>query len=233
VRGFFSRFRILPGISVFFLFRTKTNSSAFPKLFCASMGCLHSALICVLDSTTIQESAAAANCCHCQWPWGCENQPDGVGWLVHACPPIFYSVALITSPVPTNWYTRDLWKLSKCYLATVTQLFFGSVHFAILKQKNTKSHDNVTHRLSPVLHQNVSLNLPYLDAISNNTRQELSSFIRRKTVVNVKLRCFQNTQKLQSWFSVKDRQTLLNRYSVVNTLTWSSGASTSGKRNAI
>jgi len=49
------------------------------------MECLHSALVCVLESTTIQESAAAANCCHCQWPRGCENQPDDLGWLAHAC----------------------------------------------------------------------------------------------------------------------------------------------------
>ena len=30
-----------------------------------------------------------------------------------------------------------------------------------------------------------------------------------------KLRCFQNIRKLQSWFSVKHRQALLNRYNVV------------------
>jgi len=28
------------------------------------MGCLHSALVCVLESVKIHESAAAANCCH-------------------------------------------------------------------------------------------------------------------------------------------------------------------------
>jgi len=36
----------------------------------------------------------------------------------------------------------------------------------------------------------ISLQLPYLGSISNNIRQELSSFIRHKAVVNVKLRCF-------------------------------------------
>jgi len=43
-------------------------------------------------------------------------------------------------------------------------------------------------------------------------RQELTSFIKHKAVVNVKLRCFQSTRKLQSWFSVKGRQALLNRF---------------------
>jgi len=61
----------------------------------------------------------------------------------------------------------------------------------------------------------ISLQLPYLGSISNNIRQELSSFIRHKAVVNVKLRCFQSTRKLQSWFSVKDRHALLNRFNVV------------------
>jgi len=36
----------------------------------------------------------------------------------------------------------------------------------------------------------ISLQLPYLGSISNNIRQEISSFIRHKAVVNVKLRCF-------------------------------------------
>jgi len=49
----------------------------------------------------------------------------------------------------------------------------------------------------------ISLQLPYLGSISNNIRQELSSFIRHKAVVNVKLRCFSSTRKLQSWFSIK------------------------------
>ena len=72
-------------------------------------------------------------------------------------------------------------------------------------------------------------------AISNNIRRELSSFIRHKAAVNVKLRCFQNTRKLQSWFSVKDQQALLNRFNVVYKLTCSCGASYIGQtqRNII
>jgi len=79
------------------------------------------------------------------------------------------------------------------------------------------------------------LQLPYLGSISNNIRQELSSFIRHKAVVNVKLHCFQSTRKLQRWFSVKDRQALLNRFNVVYKLTCSCGASYIGQtqRNLI
>ena len=53
--------------------------------------------------------------------------------------------------------------------------------------------------------------------------------------MNVKLRCFQSTRKLQSWFSVKDRQALLNRFNVVYKLTCSCGASYIGQtqRNLI
>jgi len=53
--------------------------------------------------------------------------------------------------------------------------------------------------------------------------------------VNVKLRCFQSTRKLQSWFSIKDRQALLNRLNIVYKLTWSCGASYTGQtqRNLI
>ena len=61
----------------------------------------------------------------------------------------------------------------------------------------------------------ISLQLPYLGSVSNNIRQELSSFIRHRTVVNVKLHCFQNTRKLQSWYSIKDWQALHNCYDVV------------------
>jgi len=46
----------------------------------------------------------------------------------------------------------------------------------------------------------ISLQLLCLGSISNDIRQELSSFIRHKAVVNVKLSCFQSTRKLQSWF---------------------------------
>jgi len=81
----------------------------------------------------------------------------------------------------------------------------------------------------------ISLQLPYLGSISNNIRQELSSFIRHKAVLNVNLRCFQSTRKLQSWFSVKDRQALLNRFNVVYKLTCSCGVSYIGQtqRNLI
>jgi len=42
------------------------------------MGCLHSALVCVLESIKIQESAAAASC-PCQWARGWESQPNDLG----------------------------------------------------------------------------------------------------------------------------------------------------------
>ena len=53
--------------------------------------------------------------------------------------------------------------------------------------------------------------------------------------MNVKLRCFQSTRKLQSCFSVKDRQALLNWFNVVYKLTCSCGASYIGQtqRNLI
>ena len=53
--------------------------------------------------------------------------------------------------------------------------------------------------------------------------------------MNVKLRCFQSTRKLQSWFSIKDRQALPNRFNVVYKLTCSCGASYIGQtqRNLI
>ena len=81
----------------------------------------------------------------------------------------------------------------------------------------------------------ISLQLPYLGSISNNKRQKLSSLIRHKAVVNVKPRYFQSTRKLQSWFSIKDRQAFLNRFNVVYKLTWSCGASYIGQtqRNLI
>jgi len=75
----------------------------------------------------------------------------------------------------------------------------------------------------------ISLQLPYLGSVPNNIRQEPSSFIRHKGVVNVKLRCFQSTRKLQSWFSIKDRKALLNRFNVMYKLTCSCGASYIGQ----
>ena len=53
--------------------------------------------------------------------------------------------------------------------------------------------------------------------------------------MNVKLRCYQSTRKLQSWFSIKDRQALLNRFNIVYKLTCSCGASYIGQtqRNLI
>ena len=71
----------------------------------------------------------------------------------------------------------------------------------------------------------ISLQLPYSGSVSNIIRQEFSSFIRHKAVVNVKLRCFQNTRNLQSWFLIKDRQALLNRFNVAYRLTCSCGPS--------
>jgi len=46
----------------------------------------------------------------------------------------------------------------------------------------------------------------------------------------VKLRCFQSTRKLQSWFSIKDRQALPNRFNAVYKLTCSCGASYIGQK---
>ena len=60
-------------------------------------------------------------------------------------------------------------------------------------------------------------------------RQEFSSFIRHKAVVNVKLRCFQNIRKLQSRFSVRTDKF----YSIVYRLTCSCGASYIGQRRRI
>ena len=53
--------------------------------------------------------------------------------------------------------------------------------------------------------------------------------------MNAKLRCLQSTRKLQSWFSVKDRQALLNWFNVVYKLTCSCVASYIGQtqRNLI
>ena len=48
--------------------------------------------------------------------------------------------------------------------------------------------------------------------------------------MNMKLRCFQSTRKLQSWFSVKERQALLNRLNIVYKLTCSCGASYIGQK---
>ena len=65
----------------------------------------------------------------------------------------------------------------------------------------------------------ISLQLPHLGSVPNNIRQEFSSFVRHKAVVNEKLRCFQNTRKVKSKFSIKDQQALQNRFNVVNKLT--------------
>jgi len=42
-----------------------------------------------------------------------------------------------------------------------------------------------------------------LEFTSNNIRQELSFFVKHNAAETVQVRCFQNSQKLQSWFSVK------------------------------
>ena len=117
----------------------------------------------------------------------------------------------------------------------VPQQFFGPLHSAVLKQKIWCHATTWCTDWTPPSPKYISLQLPYLDSISNNIRQELSSFIRHKAVVKVKLRCFHSTQKLQSWFSIKDRQVLLNRFNVVYKLTCSCGASYIGQtqRNLI
>ena len=80
--------------------------------------------------------------------------------------------------------------------------------------------------------QFMTILLSWAVAFKNNLPPSL---IRHKAVVNVKLRCFQSTRKLQSWISVKDRQALLNRFNVVYKLTCSCGASYIGQtqRNLI
>ena len=56
-----------------------------------------------------------------------------------------------------------------------------------------------------------------------------SAALQDTRLVNVKLRCFQSTRKFQRWFSIKDRQALLNRFNVVYKLTCSCGASYIGQ----
>ena len=41
-----------------------------------------------------------------------------------------YSAVLMTLPVPTNWYTRNLWILSECSLATGTPTIFWTAAFS-------------------------------------------------------------------------------------------------------
>ena len=98
------------------------------------------------------------------------------------------------------------------------------------------SRNNVVHRLNPLphpnmFHHNYRIWVLYLITYDRNS----AAFIRHKAVVNVKLRCFQSTRKLQRWFSVKDRQALLNQFNVVYKLTCSCGASYIGQtqRNLI
>ena len=95
---------------------------------------------------------------------------------------------------------------------------FLSRKYVVTQQRDTSAEPSPSPKY-------ISLQLPYLGSISNNIRQELSSFIRHKAVANVKPRCLQSTRKLQSWFSIKDRQALLNRFNVVYKLTCSCGAS--------
>jgi len=102
--------------------------------------------------------------------------------------------------------------------------FFDRCILQSLNRKHGVTRQCGSPAVPPPSLKHISLQLPYLGSVSSNIRQELSSFVRRKAVVNVKLRCFENTQKLQSWFSVKDRQVLLNRFNVVYNLTCSCGA---------
>ena len=62
----------------------------------------------------------------------------------------FYSTALMTSPVPTNWFTRNIWMSSECYLATVAPTIFWTVAFSNLKHK-TRCHTTTYGRNSAVL----------------------------------------------------------------------------------
>ena len=66
-----------------------------------------------------------------------------------------YSTALMILPFPTNWCTQNLLKLSECYLATGTPTTFWTVAFSNSLTENTVSHDNVTHRLNPLIHPNI------------------------------------------------------------------------------
>ena len=135
----------------------------------------------------------------------------------------------MTLPVPTNWCTGNLWILSECCLATGPQQFldrciqqFLNSKYGVTQQRDASAEPSPSPKY-------ISLQLPYLGSVSNNIRQELSSFVRHKAVVNVKLRCFHSTQKLQSCFSTKDRQALLNWFNLMYKLTCSCGASYIGQ----
>jgi len=125
--------------------------------------------------------------------------------------------------------------LSECCLATGTQQFFGPLHQQFLNRKYVVTQQRDAPAEPSPSHKYISLQLPYLGSISNNIRQELNSCIRHKAVVNVKLRCLQSTRKLQSWFSSKNRQALLNLFNDVYKLSCSCGASYIGQtqRNLI
>jgi len=107
----------------------------------------------------------------------------------------------------------------------------NSIHRNIVLTKEHETN-NCLHFLDVLIEKTST---GFITSISNNIRQELSNFIRHKAVVNGKLRCFQNTRKLRSWFSIKDRQALLNRFNVVYKLTCSCGTSFIGQtqRNLI
>jgi len=113
------------------------------------------------------------------------------------------------------------------FLDRCIQQFFNR-KYVVTQQRNAPAEPSPSPKY-------ILLQLPYLGSISNNIRQELSSFIWHKAVMNVKLHCILSTRKLQSWLSIKDRQALLNRFNVVYKLTCSCGASYIGQtqRNLI
>ena len=90
-----------------------------------------SGLVCVLESTKIQESAAVAHCCHCQWPQGCGSQPDDLGWLA--------SVGILARIQLSHVSTY----VSRPYLTTETALcvfhFFTEL-FSWITSKNLQQH---------------------------------------------------------------------------------------------
>jgi len=113
------------------------------------------------------------------------------------------------------------------FLDCCIQQFLNRKYF-VTQQRDTPAEPSPSPKY-------ISLQLPYLGSVSNNIQQELSSFIRHKAVVNMKLRCIQSTRKLQSWFSIKDRWALLNRFNDVFKLMCLCGASYIGQtqRNLI
>jgi len=112
----------------------------------------------------------------------------------------FHSAALMILPVLSDWCTRNLLILCEGYLAS--QQFFDHCMKQLLNRKRCVIRQRDASAGPSHLPKYISLQLPYLGSISNNIREKLSTFIRHKAVINVKLRCFQNTRKLESWLAV-------------------------------